>query len=185
MKYYRLSEFSILSLCFCYLIIAIAWIYLQPDHFTAGLISGQSGMLLMLIWHLKLENKTTANSQDKPVFTTDIQNHNQKIDRHWIRACKSKDPHTRIKSVYKKFYYSKNPSTWYQCYLLISVINRNMPPLSTQTLINEIQHEIQIDTLYLKNNQQPIENYILKILINHVRFMKASEIKNLKPLSIT
>jgi len=40
-----------------------------------------------------------------------------KLDMLIIRACKSKDPHKRLMSVYRRFYYNGTEEQMYQCFI--------------------------------------------------------------------
>lgn len=101
------------------------------------------------------------------------------LDQLWIRACKSKNPETRLKSVYRRFYCvnSVEESERYILCILIDVC-KNHCPIETLDVISKF---LEIKNLYNMIPSKQLDDYITfyQVLVNHIRFTEVKKIEGL------
>lgn len=89
------------------------------------------------------------------------------LDTLFIRACKSKDPHKRVRSVYRRYYLGgTNVHSCTLSGILLEVVNKHCP-ISVDKLINDLAPQ----SMFTYGTEE--YNYwdtLLKVLVSHVRF---------------
>ena len=85
------------------------------------------------------------------------------IQTLFIRACKSKDPHTRVNSVYRRFYYSKGKiDDRHLVNIFIKIID-DFCPMS----ISKVLDNLRPDDYFVDGD--PYWTRAKKVLVNHIR----------------
>jgi hypothetical protein len=86
------------------------------------------------------------------------------IQTLFIRACKSKDPHTRVNSVYRRFYYSKGKIDDRHLVSIFIKIVEGFCPISLTKVFNNLHP----DGYFFEDD--PYWTRAKKVLISHIRW---------------
>lgn len=84
----------------------------------------------------------------------------EKLEILFIRACKSRNPERRLKSVYKRFYYPK-PKQEYIANVLMSICEKYDPVPPTR-FVNPSLARVSIETDYWST--------VTQVILGHIRF---------------
>jgi hypothetical protein len=85
------------------------------------------------------------------------------IQTLFIRACKSKDPHTRVNSVYRRFYYSKGKIDDRHLVSIFIEIVEGFCPMS----LTRVFDKLRPDDYFFEDD--PYWTRAKKVLISHIR----------------
>ena len=95
----------------------------------------------------------------------------------FIRACKSQDPHKRIKSVYRRFYLYKDRSDYLAS--ILSDICDKYNLLSTKDWIDKLNPSQKI--YYIEEDNNDYYQLIVNIMISKIRHSPKSKFPDLIP----
>jgi len=85
-----------------------------------------------------------------------------KIDQLFIRACKSKDPYKRLKSLRRHFYIHLNDDDKYITMKLAEICDTYLPVKSIK-IFEELTHPFLI-------HEATIQDKLFRIFLNNIRF---------------
>lgn len=104
-----------------------------------------------------------------------------KTEMLFVRACKSKDPIKRLKTLHKRIYiYSSEKETQKNIVHVLSKLCMEYSLIDIVKFIHNINETS--DRYYFFENQVPIFNTAcLDVLVSAIRFAKASELPDLIP----
>lgn len=86
------------------------------------------------------------------------------IQTLFIRACKSKDPQTRVNSVYRRFYLYQNVNDYILSQILVDIVEEFCP-----IKLNKILSELGGHPRFLYEKDLPHWTKVKQILISHIR----------------
>lgn len=90
-----------------------------------------------------------------------------KTEALFIRACKSKQPFTRVQSVYRRFYYAGKGDNSPHIVSILTRISEKYCPMSLSTFITSMNPDNK--WLYGDESMSYYET-VLSIMINHIRY---------------
>jgi hypothetical protein len=96
-----------------------------------------------------------------------------KIDQLFIRACKSKDPYKRLKSVRRRFYIRLNNDDKFILIKLAEICDIYLPVKGTK-IIEELLHPFVMRDVSM-------ELKLLRIFLNQIRFAEVNYFPGLTP----
>lgn len=85
------------------------------------------------------------------------------IQTLFIRACKSKDPHTRVDSVYRRFYLHQKPHDYILSHILIDIVE-DFCPIS----LSKLTQSLSPNGFYIASDD-PYWTRAKKVLTSHIR----------------
>jgi len=89
-----------------------------------------------------------------------------KIDQLFIRACKSKNPYKRLKSIRRRFYIHLAHDDYYITLKLTEICDKYLPVKSSK-ILEELIHPFML-------RDAPIQDKLFRIFLNNIRFADAS-----------
>jgi len=96
-----------------------------------------------------------------------------KIDQLFIRACKSKNPHKRLKSIRRRFYIRLNDDDKYITMKLAELCDKYIPIKSTK-LLEELTHPFVM-------RDATIQEKLFRFFLNNIRFAEVDAFPGLTP----
>lgn len=96
-----------------------------------------------------------------------------KIDQLFIRACKSKNPYKRLKSIRRRFYIHLDNDDKYLTIKLAELCDKYLP-IKANKILEELTHPFIMHEL-------SIQEKLFHLFLNNIRFAEVSVFPNLIP----
>jgi hypothetical protein len=97
----------------------------------------------------------------------------EKLEQLFIRACKSKDPQTRVRSVYRRYYVNYTIPEPHIINILAKICDKYVP-----MKVTEMIYGLHPDNRWINGNGEDEYNYTiisLNVLINKIRFSETNK----------